>query len=100
MSTDAIDDPVEELLRQDLAEARRQEGDGHRHQVDPYRAAQLKQEAWEAWQRLETHLRAKGRPETLAREFGEGEPERPGTPLSGVAPVVRGLQDEPPIREE
>ncbi len=50
MSTDAIDDPVEELLRQDLAEARRQERDGHRHQVDPYRAAQLKQEAWEAWQ--------------------------------------------------
>jgi len=49
MSTDAIDDPVEELLRQDLAEARRQERDGHRHQVDPYSAAQLKQEAWEAW---------------------------------------------------
>ena len=35
MSTDIIDDTVEEQLRQERTEARRKEQDGHRDQADP-----------------------------------------------------------------
>jgi hypothetical protein len=84
---------MEEQLRQELAVARQKEEDGHQQQLSGEAAAQIKQEAWEAWQRLETHLRRNGRSETLDPKFGAGDHDAPGMPISGVAPVMRGQQD-------
>src|SRR5262249_18480524 len=103
-SSDVIDDPVEEQLRRRLEEAHRKVEEANRQplppEVTPANIITARDEAYEAWQRLETTLRAKGAPEMLKPDFGEREMEIPDKQRAGSIPVVPGFQERPDILAE